>query len=89
MTTIIDNPKLNEAIQNLANAINNTNAAIENIDVDFDKLDELESIEAKAEDKLFDIIFAMMPKKIAQQMQQHKYIAGFKARTIDKYILNA
>ena len=45
MTLTNDNPTLNEAIQNLANAINATDKAINDINFDFDSLDELERIE--------------------------------------------
>jgi CRISPR/Cas system-associated endonuclease Cas1 len=87
MTLTTDNKELNAAIINLSNAMQATDAAINNIDFNFDKLDELEAIEAEAENNFFKIIFSMMPKKVAEQMQQPKYIALFKAKTIDKYIL--
>lgn len=86
MTLTTDNPTLNKAIKEFSAATKATDNALKAFD--FEAVDKLEEIEAQKETAFFKLIFEMMPAKQSKQMQEPRHIMQFKAKVIDKYILD-
>ncbi len=85
MLIVKGNKELTKAIKNLKIAMNNTDKAINNENITFEALEKFEEIEEKEENKFFELIFKIMPSKLAEEMKKS---GAFKAQIIDKYILN-